>query len=53
MSHSLLNIIVIIISIYKGGVFTRKFIKNHHIVVTSLVKHTLPSSPIPEHLEFT
>ena len=34
------------ISIYKGGVFTRKFIKNHHIAVTSLVKHP-PFLPHP------
>ena len=51
MSHSLLNFIVIIISFYEGGVtdkeiwkFTRKFIKNHHMLMTSLVKHTPPPS---------
>ena len=54
MSHSLLNFIVIIISFYEGGVtdkeiwkFTRKFIKNHHMLMTSLVKHT-PSFTHPE-----
>ena len=32
----------------------RKSSTNHHMVVRSIVKHTLPppSSPIPEHLEF-
>ena len=39
----------------KNDSLTRKFIKNHHMVVTSLVKHILPPplSAIPKHLEFT
>ena len=55
MSHSLLNFIVIIISFYEGGImdkeiwkFTRKFIKNHHMVMTSLVKRTPPPFTHPE-----
>ena len=35
----------------KNDSLKRKFIKNHHMVVTSLVKHT--PSPISNHLEFT
>lgn len=36
----------------KNDSLTREFIKNHHTVVMSIVKHTLPLSPIPKHLEF-